>query len=81
MRGHAQDVQGAVADLEHEQDVEAPQRHRAVDVKEIDRASMLVACVRRNCRQVVSVRRTGAGGIRWRWRIRGLSRRRRGGRV
>ena len=37
MCGHAQDVQGAVADLEHEQDVEASQRERAVDVEEIDR--------------------------------------------
>jgi len=35
MRGHAQDVHVAVADLEHEQDVEPTQRHRAVDVKEI----------------------------------------------
>jgi hypothetical protein len=35
--GHAQDVQGAVADLEREQDVEPPQRHRAVDVEEVDR--------------------------------------------
>jgi len=37
MRGHAQDVQVAVADLEHEQDVEPPQCHRAVDVEEVDR--------------------------------------------
>ena len=36
MRGHAQDVQVAVADLECEQDVEPPQRHRAVDVEEVD---------------------------------------------
>ena len=34
--GHAEDVQVAVADLEHEQDVEPPQRHRAVDVEEVD---------------------------------------------
>src|SRR4051812_20663913 len=27
---------GAVADLEHEQDVEPPQRHRTVDVEEVD---------------------------------------------
>jgi hypothetical protein len=33
-------------------------------------ASMLVAWVRRNCRHVVSVCRSGAGGIRWRLRIR-----------
>src|SRR5690349_8209774 len=31
---------------------------------------MLAAWVRRNCRQLVSVCRTGAGGIRWRLRIR-----------
>jgi hypothetical protein len=37
VRGHAQDVQVAVADLQREQDVEPPQRHRAVDVKEVDR--------------------------------------------
>jgi hypothetical protein len=37
MRGHAQDVQEAVADLECEQDVESPERHRAVDVEEADR--------------------------------------------
>ncbi len=68
MRGHAQDVQEAVADLECEQDVESPQRHRAVDVEEVDREH--AACVRRNCRQLVSVRRTGAGGIRCCFRIR-----------
>jgi hypothetical protein len=37
MSGHAQDVQVAVADLEHEQHVESPQRERAVDVEEVDR--------------------------------------------
>src|SRR6476469_7415146 len=31
---------------------------------------MLVAWVRRNCRQLVSVCRIGAGGMRWRLRIR-----------
>jgi hypothetical protein len=31
---------------------------------------MLVACVRRNCRQLVSVCRTGAGGMRWRFKMR-----------
>ena len=34
--GHAQDMQEAVADLEHEQHVEASQRKRAVDVEEVD---------------------------------------------
>jgi hypothetical protein len=37
MAGYAQHMQVAVADLEREQDVEPPQRHRAVDVEEIDR--------------------------------------------
>ena len=37
MPGHAQHVQVAVADLEHEQDVESPQGERAVDVEEVDR--------------------------------------------
>jgi hypothetical protein len=30
-------VQEAITDLECEQDVEPPQRHRAVDVEEVDR--------------------------------------------
>jgi hypothetical protein len=46
MCGHAQDVQGAITDLEHEQDVEPPQRHRAVDVEEVDREQPSVAAVR-----------------------------------
>jgi hypothetical protein len=37
MRGHAQDVQVAVADLEHEQHVKPTQRRRAVDVEEVHR--------------------------------------------
>ena len=37
MTGHAQDVQVAIADLKHEQDVEASQRERAVDVEEVHR--------------------------------------------
>ena len=36
MGGHAQHVQGAVADLEHEQHVQPPQGERAVDVEEVD---------------------------------------------
>jgi len=36
VRGHAEDVQVAVADLECEQDVEPPECHRAVDVEEVD---------------------------------------------
>jgi hypothetical protein len=67
--GHAQDVQVAVAELEREQDVEPPERYRAVDVEEVDREHA-VAWVRRNCRHVVSVCHTGAGGMQWRLRIR-----------
>jgi hypothetical protein len=37
MRGHAQHVEVAVADLECEQDVEPPQGKCAVDVEEVDR--------------------------------------------
>jgi len=66
--GDAQDVQVAVADLEREQDVEPSQRYRPSTWKK-STASMLVARVRRSCRQLVSVCRTGAGGIRWRLRI------------
>jgi hypothetical protein len=37
MPGDSQDVQVAVADLEHEQHVEPAQGDRAVDVEEVDR--------------------------------------------
>jgi hypothetical protein len=37
MPGHTQHVQVAIADLEHEQHVEPPQRHRAIDVEEVHR--------------------------------------------
>ena len=63
MPGHAQHVQVAVADLEREQHVEPPQRDAQSTWKK-STASMLVACVRRNCRQLVSVCRSGAGGMR-----------------
>jgi hypothetical protein len=69
MPGHTQDVQVAVADLEHELYVEPSRGERAVDVEEVDR-SMSLAWVRRNPRQLMSVCRDGAGGIRWRFRIR-----------
>jgi hypothetical protein len=36
VRGDAQDVQGVVADLDHEEDVEPSPGHRAVDVEEVD---------------------------------------------
>jgi len=44
-------------------------RYSAVDVEK-SIASMLVVWVRRNCRQLVPVRRNGAGGMRWRLKIR-----------
>ena len=37
MCGHAEDVEIAIADLDHEQHVEAAQCERAVDVEEVDR--------------------------------------------
>jgi hypothetical protein len=57
------DVQVAIVDLEGDQDVEPPQRHRTVDVEEVN-GRHAGAWVRRNCRQLVSVCRTDAGGIR-----------------
>ena len=69
MAGHAEDVQVAVADLEGEQDVEPLQRYSAVDVEEVH-SQLVAAWVRRKWRQLVSVDRDGAGGIRWRRRIR-----------
>ena len=61
MSGHAQHVQVAVTDLEPEQHVQPPQRQR--DMEEVDR-ELLDAWVRNNWRQLVSVCRDGAGGIR-----------------
>ena len=69
MCGHAEDVEIAIADLDHEQHVEAAQWSAQSTWKK-STASMLVAWVCRNCRQLVSVCRTGAGGMRWRCRIR-----------
>jgi hypothetical protein len=54
MCAHAQHVQVVVVYLEHERDLEPPQCEGAVDGKK-STASMLVAWVRRNCRQLVSV--------------------------
>ena len=50
MRGHAEDVQGAVADFEYEQD-ESRRSVIAQSTWKKSTASMLVAWVRRNCRQ------------------------------
>ncbi len=62
-------MQEAVTDLERKQDVEPPQRHRAVDVEEVDR-DHAGGLRPKELPPLVSVRRTGAGGIRWRRRIR-----------
>jgi hypothetical protein len=66
MRSHTQDVQVTIADLEHEQDVEPAQRHRAVDMEE-STATMLVAWVRGRGRGRARQRQGGqdlAGGRR-----------------
>ena len=62
MGGDPEDMNIAGAGFDDEQAVQALQRHRAVDVEE-SAASMVAAWVCRNCRQVVSVCRSGAGGI------------------
>ena len=59
--GDAEDVDVAAADFDDEQAVQALQRYRAVQVKEV--ASAVAACACRKCRQVVLVRHFGAGGI------------------
>jgi hypothetical protein len=67
--GHAQDVQGAVADLEREQDVEPLQRDSAVDVLEVHGHH-------RGGLGAQELARAGVGGprrrrgIRWRRRMR-----------
>ncbi len=60
MLGHAQDVQEAVTDLECEQDVEAPQRHRAVDVEEVDREHA-------GGLRAQELPPAGVGAPQWRW--------------
>jgi hypothetical protein len=61
MRGDAQDVHPAVADLQHEEDVQALQADR-VNVEK-SQASSPEAWARRNTRHEVSTAR-GAGPIR-----------------
>jgi hypothetical protein len=65
MPGHSQHVQVAVADLEHEQNVEAPQRERAVDVEEVHRehAGRLHAQDGMRCR--FRIRRIVEAPTRW----------------
>jgi hypothetical protein len=55
-------VHGSAGALQHEEDIDPLEGYRAVHGKK-SQASMVDAGVRRNCRQVVSVSRTGAGGI------------------
>ena len=66
--GDAQDAHAARFDLQDEQDVQPPQRH-GLDAEEVD-GDDPEAWVCRNCRQVGSWRRVGAGGIPARVRIR-----------
>ena len=80
MRGHAENVQVAVADLEHEQDVEPPQGERAVDGRSRRRACWWPGCAGiaaswYRCAGPVPVGSGGAAGSA------GSSRRPRGGRV
>jgi len=63
VRGDAEDVHVTGADLDHEQAVQPLERHGAVHLEEIG-GEHVAAWVHRNCRHVVSVSRTGAGGIR-----------------
>ncbi len=55
VRGDPEDMDVAAANFDHEQAVQSTWKKSA--------ASIVAACARRNCRQVVSVCRLGAGGI------------------
>ena len=66
---HAQHVEVAVADLEHEQHVEASQRERAVDVEEVHREHAGGLRAQELPPTGVDVPH-GASGIRWRSRMR-----------
>jgi len=57
--GDPEDRNVTGADVDDEQAAQALQRQRAADVKSA--ASIVAACVCRNCRQVLSVSRFGAG--------------------
>jgi hypothetical protein len=63
------DVQVAIADLEREEDVD-PRSVTTQSTWKKSTATIVAAWVRRNWRQLVSVCRDGAGGIRRRRRIR-----------
>jgi hypothetical protein len=63
MGGDPEDVHVAGADLNDEQAVQA-RRVTAQSTWKKSAATMVAACVCRNCRQVVAVCRFGAGGIR-----------------
>ena len=62
IRGHAEEVHVAAADLHDEQAVQAPEGHRAVHVEKKSVASIVDACACRNCRHVASVCRWRPGG-------------------
>jgi hypothetical protein len=62
VRGDAEDVHVAGADLAHEEAVQALEGHCAVHVEE-SAASIVAACACRNCRHVVSVHRLAPGDL------------------
>ncbi len=64
------ELTGPISDEEPElTDAIAKIHHQIADLLRSPPA-VVDACTRRNCRQVASVHRTGAGGIRSRWRTR-----------
>jgi hypothetical protein len=80
VRGHAKQVHRPAGHLQNEEHVDSLERHRAVHVEEVA-GSIVDAWARRNCRQVVSVSRIGAGGIPHRCRMRRIVEAPRGGRA
>jgi hypothetical protein len=68
MAGRAEDVHVAAADLHDEEHVD-PFKVIAQSTWKKSTASMLQACARRNRHQLVSVARSGAGGVRRSLRI------------
>jgi hypothetical protein len=56
-------MHGSAGDLHQAQNLTTLERHRTVHLKK-SQANIVNACVRRNCRQIVSVSPLGAGGTR-----------------
>jgi hypothetical protein len=69
VRGHTQQVHRPASDFQRDKHLDPLERHRAVHMEK-SHTSIVDAWARRNCCQVVSVSRAGAGGIRSRLRTR-----------